>query len=127
MSGVFVQLQAGRRGRGKVSLVTAQPSLHDLQVRFVYEAFCKMQPGTIIMSLHGKQNQSKRNVMFEKFCNVKHAVMLCTDIAARGLDFPAVDWVLQADAPEDADTYIHRVGRTARFQANGKALLFLVP
>jgi ATP-dependent RNA helicase DDX10/DBP4 len=43
------------------------------------------------------------------------------------LDFPAVDWVIQLDAPEDADTYIHRVGRTARFEKTGKALLFLCP
>ena len=47
--------------------------------------------------------------------------------AARGLDFPAVDWVVQLDCPEDADTYIHRVGRTARYDASGRALLFLLP
>jgi ATP-dependent RNA helicase DDX10/DBP4 len=97
------------------------------QVRFVYESFCKLQPGTVVMCLHGKQKQQRRNIMFEKFCRAKSAVMICTDIAARGLDFPAVDWVLQADCPEDADSYIHRVGRTARFKANGKALLFLLP
>lgn len=45
----------------------------------------------------------------------------------RGLDFPAVDWVIQVDCPEDADTYIHRVGRTARYEAAGHALLFLLP
>ena len=41
--------------------------------------------------------------------------MFATDIAARGLDFPNVDWVVQADAPEDNAMYIHRVGRTARY------------
>ncbi|EHL01603.1 putative ATP-dependent RNA helicase dbp4 [Glarea lozoyensis 74030] len=46
---------------------------------------------------------------------------------ARGLDFPAVDWVIQLDCPEDADTYIHRVGRTARYERAGKAVLFLDP
>ena len=40
--------------------------------------------------------------------------MLATDIAARGLDFTGVDWVVQADCPEDISAYIHRVGRTAR-------------
>ncbi|CAG8553438.1 10273_t:CDS:2 [Racocetra fulgida] len=44
-----------------------------------------------------------------------------------GLDFPAVDWVIQLDAPGNADTYIHRVGRTARYEASGLALLFLLP
>lgn len=48
-------------------------------------------------------------------------------IAARGLDFPAVDWVVQADCPDDVETYIHRVGRTARYDAKGKALLMLLP
>jgi ATP-dependent RNA helicase DDX10/DBP4 len=53
--------------------------------------------------------------------------LICTDIAARGVDFPAVDWVIQLDAPEDKNTYIHRVGRTARYKSKGNALLFLLP
>ena len=97
------------------------------QTRFVFEAFCKLQPGVPIMHLHGKQKQTKRVDIFRKFTSSQHAVLLCTDIAARGLDFPSVDWVLQLDCPEDADTYIHRVGRTARFDADGHALMILVP
>jgi len=54
-------------------------------------------------------------------------VLFATDIAARGLDFPTVDWVVQADCPEDVQTYIHRVGRTARFTHSGKAFLLLLP
>ena len=42
-------------------------------------------------------------------------MLIATDIAARGLDFPDVDWVLQLDCPEDVSAYIHRVGRTARY------------
>ena len=42
-------------------------------------------------------------------------VLVATDIAARGLDFPSVDWVVQLDCPEDVPAYIHRVGRTARY------------
>ena len=45
------------------------------------------------------------------------SVLFATDIAARGLDFPTVDWVVQADCPEDVPSYIHRVGRTARYIA----------
>jgi ATP-dependent RNA helicase DDX10/DBP4 len=44
-------------------------------------------------------------------------VLFATDVAARGLDFPDVDWVVQADCPEDVASYIHRVGRTARFKS----------
>ena len=43
------------------------------------------------------------------------SVLFATDIAARGLDFPTVKWVVQVDCPEDVDAYIHRVGRTARY------------
>ncbi len=54
-------------------------------------------------------------------------MLLCTDIAARGVDFPAVDWVVQVDIAEDVNTYVHRVGRTARYKAKGNALMFLMP
>ena len=97
------------------------------QVRFVHELFCSMQPGIPLTALHGKVKQEKRTLVYMDFLRKKFACMLATDIAARGLDFPAVDWVLQVDAPEDAAMYIHRVGRTARYNANGRALLMLLP
>ena len=80
-----------------------------------------------VLDLHGKQKQTARLTMFQRFTTMKHAVLLATDVAARGLDFPAVDWVVQVDAPEDAETYIHRVGRTARYESAGKGLLLLLP
>ena len=97
------------------------------QVQFVYEVFCKLRPGVPLMALHGKQKQMRRLKIFSDYTRSKHAALFATDIAARGLDFPAVDWVVQVDAPDSADTYIHRVGRTARYQAHGKSLLFLLP
>ncbi|EPQ31146.1 uncharacterized protein PFL1_01335 [Pseudozyma flocculosa PF-1] len=97
------------------------------QVQFVHETFCKLRPGTSLMCLHGKQKQAKRLQIFSEFTRTKHAVLFATDIAARGLDFPAVDWVIQLDVPEDIDTYIHRVGRTARYNAKGNSLLFVLP
>ena len=97
------------------------------QVRFVFETFCKMHPGIPLLHLHGKQKQMARLAVYSKFTSSSHAVLFATDIAARGLDFPSVDWVLQVDAPEDAETYIHRVGRTARYESAGKGLLFLTP
>eukprot|EP00730_Choanoeca_flexa_P014908 TRINITY_DN6692_c0_g1_i1.p1 TRINITY_DN6692_c0_g1~~TRINITY_DN6692_c0_g1_i1.p1 ORF type:complete len:731 (+),score=200.44 TRINITY_DN6692_c0_g1_i1:317-2194(+) len=97
------------------------------QVRFIYESLRRMRPGVPLLPLHGKQKQTKRTAIFNDFSKKKHAVLFATDIAARGLDFPSVDWVVQLDAPEDVATYIHRVGRTARFGKDGKALLLLLP
>ena len=97
------------------------------QVKFTYETFRRMQPGVPLMALYGRQKHLKRMAIYEDFCRRKASVLFCTDIAARGLDIPAVDWVVQADCPEDASTYIHRVGRTARYEKEGKALLFLLP
>jgi len=93
----------------------------------VYETFRRLHPGLPLLHLHGKQKQTTRLTTFDRFSTSKSSLLICTDVAARGLDFPAVDWVIQLDAPEDVDTYIHRVGRTARYQSEGKALLFLCP
>ncbi|KAJ8614509.1 hypothetical protein CTAYLR_000778 [Chrysophaeum taylorii] len=97
------------------------------QARFVLEALRGMQPGVPLLALHGKLNQKKRAAVYYDFSSKPHAVLLATDVAARGLDFPKVDWVVQLDAPEDADAYVHRAGRAARNDASGDALLVLLP
>ncbi|CAH1635714.1 unnamed protein product [Spodoptera littoralis] len=81
-----------------------------------------------VMSIHGKQEQAIRTTTFFQFCNAESGILLCTDVAARGIDIPAVDWIVQYDPPDDPKDYIHRVGRTARgLRANGHALLLLRP
>lgn len=95
------------------------------QVRFVYETFRKLQPGIPLLHLHGRQKQAARIDVTDKFTTAQHSCLFATDICARGMDFPGVEWVIQADAPEDAATYIHRVGRSARFDKKGRALMFL--
>ncbi|TGZ85501.1 DEAD-domain-containing protein [Ascodesmis nigricans] len=97
------------------------------QVRYVYETFRQLHIGIPLLHLHGKQKQSLRADITAKFTAAKTSCLFATDVVARGLDFPAVDWVIQVDCPEDADTYIHRVGRTARNDKTGRALLFLCP
>uniref|UniRef100_A0A8B9PA79 ATP-dependent RNA helicase n=1 Tax=Apteryx owenii TaxID=8824 RepID=A0A8B9PA79_APTOW len=97
------------------------------EVQYLFRVFCKLQPGVPVLALHGKQHQMKRMEVYNCFVRKKAAVLFATDIAARGLDFPAVNWVIQFDCPEDANTYIHRVGRTARYKEGGEALLVLLP
>ncbi|KAL1856522.1 ATP-dependent RNA helicase dbp4 [Diaporthe australafricana] len=97
------------------------------QVRYVYETLRQLQPGIPLLHLHGRQKQEARLRISKQFTSAKHSCLFATDVVARGVDFPAVDWVIQVDCPEDADTYIHRVGRTARYQSKGRAVLFLDP
>ncbi|KAK3906145.1 ATP-dependent RNA helicase HAS1 [Staphylotrichum tortipilum] len=81
-----------------------------------------------VLDLHGKQKQQKRTNTFFEFCNAKQGTLICTDVAARGLDIPQVDWIVQFDPPDDPRDYIHRVGRTARGNnTKGRSLLFLQP
>jgi len=81
-----------------------------------------------VLDIHGKQKQQKRTSTFFEFCHAKQGILLATDVAARGLDIPAVDWIIQFDPPDDPREYIHRVGRTARgAKGKGKALLMLLP
>lgn len=80
-----------------------------------------------VLDLHGKQKQQKRTSTFFEFCNATKGILVCTDVAARGLDIPEVDWIIQYDPPDDPRDYIHRVGRTARAGKSGQSLLFLLP
>jgi len=81
-----------------------------------------------VMCIHGKQKQTKRTTTFFQFCNADTGILLCTDVAARGLDIPDVDWIVQYDPPDDPKEYIHRVGRTARGEGGkGHALMILRP
>ncbi|XP_052508750.1 probable ATP-dependent RNA helicase DDX10 [Budorcas taxicolor] len=97
------------------------------EVQYLYRVFCRLRPGVSLLALHGRQQQMRRMEVYNEFVRKRAAVLFATDIAARGLDFPAVNWVLQFDCPEDANTYIHRAGRTARYKEDGEALLILLP
>jgi len=81
-----------------------------------------------VLSITGEYKQQKRSTTFMEFCSLEQGILLCTDVAQRGLDIPDVDWVIQYDPPHDPEEYLHRVGRTAR-GANkvGKALLMIMP
>ncbi|XP_053693011.1 probable ATP-dependent RNA helicase CG8611 [Sabethes cyaneus] len=84
-------------------------------------------PNVNFFKLHGKMTQIERSSVFREFRSSKSAILLCTDVVARGIDVPSVDLVIQYHAPQILADYVHRVGRTARAGQSGKAVLFLEP
>lgn len=83
-----------------------------------------------IERLHGQMEQKARAGAYEKFRSSEPSdgvVLLCTDLAARGLDVDNVAWIVQFDAPLDPTDFVHRIGRTARAGAKGKSLVMLLP
>ncbi|XP_039360859.1 ATP-dependent RNA helicase DDX55 isoform X3 [Mauremys reevesii] len=79
-----------------------------------------------IMCIHGKMKH-KRNKIFTEFRKLPSGILVCTDVMARGIDIPEVNWVLQYDPPSSASAFVHRCGRTARIGHLGSALVFLLP
>eukprot|EP00756_Hemistasia_phaeocysticola_P016626 Hpha_TRINITY_DN15488_c3_g11::TRINITY_DN15488_c3_g11_i2::g.175624::m.175624/K13179/DDX18, HAS1; ATP-dependent RNA helicase DDX18/HAS1 len=79
------------------------------------------------LMLHGKMKHRQRVATFDHFCQSPSGALFATDVAARGLDIPQVEWIIQYDPPTDPTEYLHRVGRTARGGGSGNALLFLTP
>jgi ATP-dependent RNA helicase DDX31/DBP7 len=82
-----------------------------------------------LLKLHGNMSQVDRREAYRNFVRSQAggAVLFCTDVAARGLDLPAVDWIVQYDPPQETADYVHRIGRTARRGRQGRSLLFLQP
>lgn len=80
-----------------------------------------------VFRLHGDLEQKTRTLIYNEFSKTRSGVLLCTDVAARGLDLPNVDQIIQYDPPTDLKDYVHRVGRTARLGKAGTAALFLLP
>lgn len=97
------------------------------QVKYVHEILSKLRPGVAILPLYGTMHQDRRMAVYDEFCRKSAAVLVATDLAARGLDFPTVHWSIQLDAPENRNEYLHRAGRTARHKSNGESLLILLP
>ncbi|KAF1946074.1 DEAD-domain-containing protein [Clathrospora elynae] len=109
-----------------------QKSIMYLATCFSVDYFQHVLPevfkGYTIVPLHGKHPDKVRRRNFTKFLDsVTPSILLTTDVAARGLDIPAVDLVLQLDAPSDPKTFIHRCGRAGRAGRKGLAITFIAP
>jgi len=80
-----------------------------------------------VEALHGDLRQNKRNQVIAGFRDRKYRILIATDVAARGLDIPHIEHVINHDLPQSAEDYIHRIGRTARAGATGEAVNFISP
>lgn len=78
-----------------------------------------------VLTLHGQMTQSARQRIADKFRKSSNAVLVTTDVVARGMDFPNVSHVFQMGTPRDVASYVHRIGRTGRIGHNGDATLIL--
>ncbi len=77
--------------------------------------------------MHGNKSQSQRRRALADFERGKIDTLVATDVASRGIDVEDITHVINFDAPEDRDTYVHRTGRTARAGASGVAASFVLP
>jgi ATP-dependent RNA helicase RhlE len=75
-------------------------------------------------ALHGGIEQKDRFAILDRFRSGENKVLITTDVAARGIDIPTMDYVINYDLPDDAENYVHRCGRTGRGNRRGQALSF---
>lgn len=86
----------------------------------LYGHILSMMPGLPpVSTLHSRISQSKRTKVTNDYRDAKAAILVATDVVARGMDFPGVTTVFQVGIPSDEQSYIHRLGRTARADAQG--------
>ncbi len=78
-------------------------------------------------AIHGNLRQSKRDRVINGFKNGNSRILIATDVAARGLDIPLIEHVINYDLPQVPEDYIHRIGRTGRAGKKGSALTFITP
>ncbi|CAM9386611.1 unnamed protein product, partial [Ectocarpus sp. 4 AP-2014] len=83
--------------------------------------------GLRVESLHGRMVQKRRTAVYQRFLSQEGGLLVCTDVAARGIDIPDVAWIVQFDPPQDPSYFVHRVGRTARAGKKGRSLTLLCP
>lgn len=86
-----------------------------------------LQAGHEANAIHGDLKQSRRTKVLNDFRNKKNRILIATDVAARGIDIPHIEHVINYNLPQCAEDYIHRIGRTARGDAEGSALCFVTP
>ncbi|HET8995984.1 MAG TPA: DEAD/DEAH box helicase [Acetobacteraceae bacterium] len=85
------------------------------------------QAGQSVSAIHGNKSQPQRERALDRFRNGRARVLVATDIAARGIDVTGISHVVNYDIPVEPESYVHRIGRTARAGASGVAISFCDP
>jgi len=83
--------------------------------------------GQRVAEIHSDRTLEQRREALDGFKTGKYRVLVATDIAARGIDVTGIEYVINYDIPEDAESYVHRIGRTARAGLKGRAISFAMP
>lgn len=110
-----VSVYCGQHGRAIIFSETKREA-NDVLLKGNLKVDCQV--------LHGDIPQKQREITFSGFRDGKFKCMVATNVAARGLDIPHVDLIVQLGPPKDVDTYIHRSGRTARAGRSGTCITF---
>ncbi|KAM7532624.1 hypothetical protein Aperf_G00000131259 [Anoplocephala perfoliata] len=110
----------------KILVFLATCAAVDYFARLLKSGLLPQSHVSLVHAIHRKM-RNKRIAEFGKFRTAERGILLCTDVMARGIDIPNVNWVLQWDPPSNANFFVHRCGRTARCGALGRAVLFLTP
>jgi|Deesub1362A_J573_1020465.scaffolds.fasta_scaffold02485_6 ATP-dependent RNA helicase RhlE len=120
----------------KISLLTALLKAREVQSALVFTRTKRKADALTrklraakfsVAVIHGGFTQSKRNQALRRFKSGQARILVATNVAARGLDIEGISHVINFDAPEDTDTYVHRIGRTARVDARGAAWTLVTP
>lgn len=105
--------------QGKQTMVFCSTRHH---VEFLHTIFQSLYTTPPSVAIYGKMDQAARKIALAKFTKKKADVMFVTDLAARGIDIPILDYVINFDFPPKAKLFVHRVGRVARAGRSGTAI-----
>ncbi|KAJ3172926.1 hypothetical protein HDU88_004380 [Geranomyces variabilis] len=120
-------LIAALNAEGKSKIIVFLPTARATQLYF--ETYSQMEVAGRLpcYELHSRKSQSVRTKTSERFRDAAQAVLFSSDVSARGMDFPDVAAVVQTGLPQNAEQYVHRLGRTARAGKQGEGYLILMP
>uniref|UniRef100_A0A3B4ADZ4 RNA helicase n=1 Tax=Periophthalmus magnuspinnatus TaxID=409849 RepID=A0A3B4ADZ4_9GOBI len=135
-----ITINVGRAGAASLDVIQVQPCLPFClpgicfcklsrcnEILFQGSGICQRggQDGVEAVAIHGGKDQEERTKAIEAFKEGKKDVLVATDVASKGLDFPAIQHVVNYDMPEEIENYVHRIGRTGRSGKTGIATTFI--